>query len=221
MSQGGFLIQWGSEKLQLLPDKCIYLPKHRALLIADPHFGKAAHFRKAGIPVSENVHINDFLKIQKVLGEYPSQSVYFLGDLFHSDWNTSWNDLESFLDFFPDTTFHLIKGNHDILPDSIYRSGIWQVHESTLVIGELLLSHEPLVHIPAGLLNICGHIHPGVYLKGKGRQQLTAACFFHHNNQLIMPAFGRFTGLAKMKGQIGDIAYVVADKKVIAVDFKE
>ncbi|WP_245917274.1 ligase-associated DNA damage response endonuclease PdeM [Mongoliibacter ruber] len=218
---GGISIQWESEEMYLLPDKCIYLPSHQALLIADPHFGKAAHFRKAGIPVPENVHTNDFLKIQRLLGEFPSKAVYFLGDLFHSDWNTSWDDLESFLDFFPETIFHLIKGNHDILPAAIYRSGLWQVHESTLILGELYLSHEPLDQIPDGLLNVCGHIHPGVHLRGKGRQNLTAACFFLRRNQLVMPAFGRFTGLAKMKVQAGDVAYMVAEKKVIAIDFKQ
>lgn len=221
MSQGKLSIHWEGEELQLLPEKSIYLPKSKALLIADPHFGKAAHFRKAGVPIPESVHTNDFVKIQKLLNDYPSETVYFLGDLFHSDWNTSWNDLEVFLEYFPEISFHLIKGNHDILPAEIYRSELWQVHESTLVLERLLLSHEPLEVIQEGLLNVCGHIHPGVSLRGKGRQQLKAACFFFRQNQLVMPAFGRFTGLATIKVQEGDIAYVVADKKVIAIDFKE
>lgn len=220
-SKGEMSIKWKEEELLLLPEKCIFSKTTESLLIADPHFGKAAHFRKSGVPIPENVHVHDFLKLQQLINQYNPKHVYFLGDLFHSDFNSSWDDLETFLDYFQDITFHLIKGNHDILPEVIYRSGKWQVYDSSLKVGGLLLSHEPLSSVPEGVLNLCGHIHPGIRLKGMGRQSLTLACFFLSKNQMILPAFGRFTGLATMKAKSGDLAYAVTGKKVIAVDFME
>ncbi|WP_373520358.1 ligase-associated DNA damage response endonuclease PdeM [Aquiflexum sp.] len=215
----GYQLQWGNLTLHLLPEKAIYVEELRSLLIADPHFGKAAHFRKAGIPVSEKLHIGDLMVIQKLMQTYHPKHLYFLGDLFHSDLNIAWNDLETFAVYHPETNFHLIKGNHDILPDAVYRSDIWQVHVEPLTIGNLILSHEPMTNIPSDKINLCGHIHPGISLYGTGRQKLTLPCFFICPNQIILPAFGRFTGLYTMKCGKNDNAFVIAEKKVIPVNF--
>lgn len=212
-------VLWHETEIVLLAEKAIYLPKHQSLLIADPHFGKAAHFRKAGLPITEKVHLGDFLSIQKMIARYRPAQVLFLGDLFHSDLNNSWNDLEDFLSYIPEVNFHLIKGNHDILPKAIYRSDLWQIHQEQLIMGNLILSHEPLKEIPEGHLNICGHIHPGISLVGKGRQRLKLPCFHLSKQTLIMPAFGRFTGLALMQCEKNDACYAVAGKKVVPIDF--
>ncbi|PSL07911.1 ligase-associated DNA damage response endonuclease PdeM [Cecembia rubra] len=203
----------------LLPEKAIYLPDYKALLIADPHFGKAAHFRKAGVPVPETVHLEDYLKIKKLTETYHPKSVIFLGDLFHSDFNSSWLDLEAFRSEFNQQDFHLVKGNHDLLPEEFYRSGSWKVHEETMQMGSILLSHEPLSDLKEGIVNICGHIHPGVTIYGQGRQKLTLPCFFVSPKQIILPAFGRFTGLAKVDCGKHDKVFAVTGKKVIQVNF--
>jgi uncharacterized protein len=215
---GAYIYDWEGFSIYLLPEKAIYLPEYQVLLIADPHFGKAAHFRKAGIPVPEKVHFNDYHKILKLIQNYPVKELFFLGDLFHSDLNSSWSDLELFISQFPEIQFHLIKGNHDILGNTIYRLGIWQLHEETYNLGPFILSHEPLYSIPKGYLNFCGHIHPGISLFGSGRQSLSLPCFFVKPNLIIMPAFGRFTGLAKMQCEKNEKAFVVTDKKVIPVN---
>jgi DNA ligase-associated metallophosphoesterase len=213
------IIHFNQNDLHLLPEKAVFLPQFESLLIADPHFGKAAHFRKAGIPVTEKVHIHDFVKIQKLIERHEPTDIYFLGDLFHSDWNESWNDLELFAGNFSGCQFHLIKGNHDILPEELYRSEIWKVHPESLILGDFILTHEPMYEVPEGLFNFCGHIHPGISLYGTGRQRLTLPCFFLSGRQLILPAFGRFTGLYGMKCEKSDQAFAVTDKKVIPVNF--
>ncbi|MFD2202953.1 ligase-associated DNA damage response endonuclease PdeM [Shivajiella indica] len=217
--KGAYIFDWEGVQIHLLPQKAIYLPDYKALLIADPHFGKAAHFRKSGIPVPENVHFTDYLKIQKLFQFHPLEEVFFLGDLFHSDWNNSWNELELFLSQFQDIQFHLIKGNHDILEEPSYRSDLWKIHHETFEMGPFILSHEPMENVKNGMLNICGHIHPGISLYGLGRQNISLPCFFVRQQSIIMPAFGRFTGLAIMQCGISENAFVVTDKKVIPVNF--
>lgn len=214
-------ISFGQNDIQLLPEKAVFLPKLKAVLIADPHFGKAGHFRKSGIPVSEKVHSNDFIKIQNLIEKYHPKDLYFLGDLFHSEWNESWIDLENFAELFTDCQFHLIKGNHDILPLKLYRSEVWNVHPESLIVDDFILTHEPLESVPEGLFNFCGHIHPGISLYGTGKQRLTLPCYFRSGNQMILPAFGRFTGMYSMKCEKSDQAFAVTDKKVIPVNFME
>lgn len=204
--------------LLLLPQKAIYIEKHRFLLIADPHFGKAAHFRKAGIPISEHLHDDDLQKISQLIHQFESIDIYFLGDLFHSDLNESWWILETFIDSFPKVNFHLVKGNHDILPKACYTSGKWIIHEKPLEIGNFVLSHEPLPEVPEGKINLCGHIHPGISLRGKGRQKITLPCFFYSQRRIILPAFGRFTGLDVLACTKSDQAFVIADEVVISIN---
>jgi DNA ligase-associated metallophosphoesterase len=219
--KGAQILRIEKGEIYLLPEKAVYLPNTSSLLIADPHFGKAGHFRKSGIPVSEKVHTHDFIKIQKLIESLKPTDIYFLGDLFHSDWNESWIDLENFAELCTDCQFHLIKGNHDILPVAFYRSEIWKVHSESLILDGFILTHEPLKTVPEGLFNFCGHIHPGISLFGTGKQRLTLPCYFRSGNQMILPAFGRFTGLYSMKCEKNDQAFAVTDKKVIPVNFME
>ena len=46
---------------------------------------------------------------------------------------------------------------------------------------------------------ISGHIHPGVVLKGKGKQRITLPCYKINERRLILPAFSLFTGLNTKK----------------------
>jgi uncharacterized protein len=211
---------WQGLSLLMLPEKAIFIPHYQMLLIADPHFGKAAHFRKAGIPVPEDLHAEDLAKILSLVDRTGACQLVFLGDLFHSDYNSSWVDLENSLDRLEGrVTIHLVKGNHDILPASIYRSSKWTIHEESYQVGPLLLTHEPMDKVPEGLLNCCGHIHPGIKLRGNARQQLMLPCFYCCGNQLILPAYGRFTGLVSMTCTKSDKVYAIAGSKVIPVNF--
>lgn len=216
--KGAYVFNWEGIEIHLLPEKAIYLPDYQALLIADPHFGKAAHFRKAGIAVPEKVHFSDFQRIQLLIKRYPIKELFFLGDLFHSDLNNSWSGLELFLYQFPEIQFHLIKGNHDILGNLTYRSGLWKLHEESYELGPLVFSHESMERIKNGALNLCGHVHPGISLYGPGKQSISLPCFFVKQNLIILPAFGRFTGLAIMNCEKNESAFVVTDKKVIPVN---
>jgi metallophosphoesterase superfamily enzyme len=93
-----------------------------------------------------------------------------------------------------------------------------QVHERELKIGPFMLTHEPLENSRDDFYNIAGHIHPGVHLSGKGRQSLTLPCFCFGKHQGIMPAFGSFTGLAKINPKKDDRIFVIAEGKILKVD---
>lgn len=203
--------------MTLLKEKAIWIDELKTLLIADLHFGKAAHFRKSGIPIPEPVHDADLVQLKKLQTHFSPIHTYFLGDLFHSDWNSQWEYFQEFLEQFPKTEFHLVKGNHDILSPLAYKQSVLKIHNEPLILGNLMLSHEPLENIPTGFLNICGHIHPGVRLVGKARQSVRIPCYFLSQSRLILPAFGNFTGLALVKPKPGDKLWGITHEKIIPV----
>jgi metallophosphoesterase superfamily enzyme len=64
---------------------------------------------------------------------------------------------------------------------------------------------------------LSGHIHPGVWLHGAGRQFERFPCFWFSAQTAVLPAFGEFTGLAGVDVREGDRVWVVAGNEVIDV----
>lgn len=203
-------------ELDLLPEKAVWIDSMGILLVADLHFGKASHFRKSGVPISEKVHDKDYIRLNNLISIYSPKQVYFLGDLFHSNWNEQWEILLNFLRLFPTSSFHLVVGNHDILPWEKYQDPRLKVHAHPIVLGSLLLSHEPTPP-PAGLLTICGHIHPGILLKGRAKQRVRIPCFHYSEDVLILPSFGNFTGLSYITREKNDFIWGITEGRLIPI----
>ncbi|MFM7430468.1 MAG: phosphoesterase, partial [Flammeovirgaceae bacterium] len=72
-----------NERLELLQQKAIYMPAHRVLLLADVHFGKVNHFRKAGIPVPLKANDRNTELLIELIQQTKPLRIIFLGDLFH------------------------------------------------------------------------------------------------------------------------------------------
>jgi uncharacterized protein len=77
---------------------------------------------------------------------------------------------------FYNVDFELVLGNHDILEPEVYRSLDFET-TSELIIGNWILTNEPLIEVDSGKINPHGHIHPGIVLHGKGRQAMKFRCF--------------------------------------------
>lgn len=187
------------------------------LVLADLHLGKATHFRKAGIGVPLEVETANLDKLAQLILDHKVKRVLMLGDLFHSHHNSAWEDFKDFLSKFSTLPFVLVKGNHDILPAAAYTADNLQVYEEELVEGPFLFTHIPLAKARNELYNVCGHLHPGVLLRGRGRQSIKLPCFHFAQKVLIVPAFGAFTGTAKISSAKTDEVYAISDTTVIKV----
>ena len=204
------------ELFDLYPQKAVFWRSQETILLSDLHLGKINHFRRAGIPVPSKANDHNLeLLIDLIQVTQPSR-IICLGDLFHSHYNAEWEVFGEVVKHFSSIAFDLVAGNHDIMGSYQYqRKGI-RLHD-TLQIGDFLLTHHPLEEISAQTYNIAGHIHPGVSLRGKGRQSLTLPCFYFGERQALLPAFGKFTGLARIEPGRQDKVFVVAEDKVIGV----
>jgi len=137
--------------------------------------------------------------------------VLFLGDLFHSNQNNEWHLFAAWVEQ-QKAELVLVEGNHDVIPS-------WKFEQLGL---EVLESYTEeaffFTHFPSAQENhfvFCGHVHPGVKLKGAGLQRLSLPCFYQSHNQLILPAFGTFTGLYLLQAKEGDRVFVTTGKEVV------
>lgn len=220
-TDGRQVIETEKQALHLLKEKAVWLESSSSLLLADTHFGKAGHFRKSGIPIPENIHDHDYQRLEMIIEKFKPKAIYFLGDLFHSDLNQDWIKLKRFIQRFENIPFHLVKGNHDILPEELYTSSFLSVHEECVDLPGILLSHEPSTFQDNGNINICGHLHPGIVLHGSGKQRLRLPCFYLQQNQVVLPAFGTFTGLWTIPCHNLQQAFAVTEKMVIPINLKD
>ncbi|CAN0202613.1 unnamed protein product [Chrysoparadoxa australica] len=199
---------------QLILDalKAVFWKEESMLLLSDVHLGKAGHFRKHGIAVPMNIHEQDFKKMDFLIDKYQPKDVVFLGDLFHSDINAEW---QSFIQWMhrKSTRMILIRGNHDILPDEVYKTSKLDLLNE-LILGPFLFTHEKTT---SELYNISGHVHPAVRLKGKAKQGVSVPCFYFSNRFGLLPAFGSFTGTYKIKPLKSDQVFAATGEEVVAL----
>lgn len=205
------------QHLVLLPEKAIFWQEQETLLLSDLHLGKAAHFRKAGIPIPKKVNQHDLHRLKDVLCQKLPKKVIFVGDLFHSELNQDWWEFVEWMKQFPDVEFILVKGNHDILPADAYEGSFLRIIEKELAVSPFLLTHEPLgsKNKKEGFYTISGHVHPAVTLSGAGLQHISLPCFYFGLHNALLPAFGKFTGFYKIKPKSGEAVFAITNDRVI------
>jgi len=207
-------IQINSRDFVLHCSGALYWVEKRMLLISDAHLGKVSHFRKYGSAIPGGAIHKNFLKLNEAVAYFEPESICFLGDLFHSTLNNEWHLFKEWVEGVA-IPIVLVAGNHDIISPTKYHDiNIQIVSEWSL--GGFLLTHHPEER--EGFFTLCGHIHPSVLLAGRGRQFLKLPCFFRSPHQMILPAFGEFTGTYTMEPKEQDVVYVITKEAVLQVD---
>ena len=198
----------------LHPSGAVFWQEKKTLLLADVHLGKVAHFRKNGIPVPRKAEGAFYTKMETLFDTFPIERVLFLGDLFHSNQNNEWHLFAAWIKQ-QKAAMVLVEGNHDVIPAWKFEQLGLKVMES-LTEEAFFFTHFPIAH--ESHFVFCGHVHPGVKLKGGGLQRLSLPCFFKSHNQLILPAFGAFTGLHLLQAKEGDRVFVTTGNEVVEVN---
>lgn len=206
------------EDLVLLPEKAVFWPAKKALFVADFHLGKAASFRRAGIPLPSGTTTENVERLGRAIDKTGATQVVFLGDFLHSAQGRTastfgrfgaWRDARKSL------ALTIVRGNHDKKagdpPDA------WDVKciEAGERLGPFVLNHEP--GASRGGYALAGHIHPAVRLSASGEKSLRLPCFWFGSRCGVLPAFGAFTGSAEVLPRRGDQVFVIAEQEVLQV----
>ena len=213
----GAMVQVAGESLLLLPEKAIYWPRERMLIIADIHFGKAAAFRSLGVPVPRGTTSENLAGLDALVAAHGARQVAFLGDFLHARAAHASSTQLAMLAWrqrHPDLSLMLVRGNHDLhAGDPAAALGIALVDEPH-AIGPFAFCHHPGVDAPG--YGLAGHVHP-VYVLATRFDALRLPCFVVGEQGLILPSFGAFTGGHAVKPGPGDRIYVTSGDAVHAV----
>lgn len=207
-------INCNNQTFVLHPSGAAYWENKEMLLIADVHLGKVTHFRKHGSAVPLASILGNFDQLTAVAAYFEPKTISFLGDLFHSTINNEWRLFSDWINQL-ECEVVLISGNHDIISNSAY-DAINVLIKDEWVIDGFLLTHFP--QTKDGLFNFAGHIHPGVRLRGFGKQLLKVSCFYKNSHQMIFPAFGNFTGKFIIEPKLNDQIFVNTNDEVIEIE---
>ena len=208
--------EWGGEPPLLLAQRAVLLARYDTLVVADPHIGKAASFRRLGVAVPRGTTTETLAALGALVERHAVRRVVFLGDLLHSAhaqeaastqaalarWRSARRALE----------LTLVRGNHDERAgDPPVALGIDSVDEP-LEFGALALCHHP--EAPRGHHALAGHWHPCVQIGGRAHDRLRLPCFWFSGRVGVLPAFGAFTGMHPIRRGPGDRVFAIADEQV-------
>jgi uncharacterized protein len=204
------------EALLLLAERAAFWTRAATLLVADPHWGKAATFRAAGIPVPRGTTADGIARLDALLDRTGARRVVFLGDFLHAREGRARATLEALREWRAtrdDVEMLVVRGNHDRRAgDPPSELGIACV-DGPLVEPPFVLAHHPGVSEHGYVLG--GHLHPGADLIGPARQRERLPCFWLGPGGGVLPAFGDFTGLWPVTPAPGDRVFVIAGRQVV------
>lgn len=171
-----------------LPERALFWPERRALLVADLHLEKASWFAARGQMLPPFDSAATLTRLLALAIRTDAQEIWALGDSFHDDAGPERLDdgaLALVGRIARGRRIVWIAGNHDSdghLPGE-------RCDEAGF--GDLVLRHEAL----AGehRYEISGHFHPKLRVQGAARS-VSRPCFATGGNRLILPAFGSLTG---------------------------
>ncbi|MFD1061677.1 ligase-associated DNA damage response endonuclease PdeM [Winogradskyella litorisediminis] len=202
-----------NEVLTLTNHRAIYWQRENALILSDIHIGKTAHFRRNGIPVPDDILQKDLERLQKLILHFKAKTLLIVGDLFHAETNVDMTTFKKWLSQFEDLKLVLIKGNHDRQSKKLMTDLQIEV-EKELNLEPFTLVHEHL-KCHSEVFTISGHTHPGVLIKGKGKQKLKLPCYQISADQIILPAFSLFTGLNTASQPKDSVCYAFTDESIV------
>jgi DNA ligase-associated metallophosphoesterase len=196
---GGLALAINGEATVLRASGAMWLPDHRALIVADLHFEKGSAYARRGqlLPPYDTRETLDRLE-REVAATAPAVLI-FLGDSFHdgaAEDRLAREDAARLAALADGRRLVWVVGNHDAdgpraLPGEI-------IDEITL--GGLLLRHEPRAGHQPG--EASGHLHPAAKIAGRGGR-VRRRCFLTDGGRVILPAFGSYAGGLNVK----DVAF--------------
>lgn len=175
-----------------LADKsgALFWPDQNTLIVADLHFEKGSHVaaRGLGFPPPFDTRVT-LARLADAITRYAPDSVIALGDSLHDVYaaaRMSEDDLACLHALQADRKWWWVTGNHD--PEIPACLGGHSA--AALTLGPITFRHEPT---RGPTPEIAAHFHPAARVAVRG-QSLRRPCFVANRDNLIMPAFGAYTG---------------------------
>jgi uncharacterized protein len=209
-------IEFAGEILELLPEKAVWWPKRRTLMVADVHCGKDATFRSLGVPVPAGSTDRDLLRISALMQRTGAARLIILGDLLHARLGRHPELVECIIQWrktHPKTQMLLVRGNHDRSSGPCPEHWNIEMCEEPIEDDGFIFHHAPPDQTDRP--TFAGHVHPQVFLTDFDGSLASTPCFVRNEDCLILPSFGTFTGGYTMRPEAGRKIYIVTPRRVV------
>jgi DNA ligase-associated metallophosphoesterase len=209
--------------LALLPERAVWSAATRTLWVADLHLGKGAAFRAGGAPAPVGISEMTLRRLGAVCDRLGAARLIALGDFLHARESLSPRLTEMLVGWRRERAgivCVIVRGNHDRRAgDPPAECGFICVDEPFLAAG-VEGRHYPLEDdslLDGGPIVLAGHEHPVARLGGPGRDTVRLPCFVIEDRQIVLPAFGEFTGGSVARPRPGATIVVTTDSEVFAI----
>lgn len=217
----GVTFNAGGETLAVHPARLLYWPAAATLFAADLHLGKAAAFRRAGIPVPEGGSAADLERLGRAVEECGATRLVLLGDLLHAAGGRTQPVLDALAAWrarHPHVQVTLVRGNHDRHAGPPPAELGFALVEEPWPCGPFACRHAPQAGAEAdGRYALAGHIHPVAVLADRDGARLRLPCLHARPHGAVLPAFGSFTGGVAASPAPGDRIFVFFEGGVAEV----
>jgi len=203
-------------ELRLLPERALWCLDSATVFVADPHFGKDAHFRSAGVAVPAGTTHADLQRIERVVESTGARRLVFLGDFLHdvgSRSDETFGALRSWRRRNASLEIVLVAGNHDARAGSPPQELDIEVVNEPHFEAPFAWLHHPREVPDAHAL--AGHVHPGVRLASSRGRRMSVPIFLVTKRLTILPSFGGFTGLGIVEPRPGDRVFLCGEHAVV------
>jgi DNA ligase-associated metallophosphoesterase len=226
------------ETLWLHPQRAVWWPARRTVIVADTHFGKSALFGRHGVAVPAGSDQHDRERLTRLIEETGAARLLILGDFLHAPLEAASaeaHDLRAWAEGMRGTEICVIAGNHDRGSAGLWAAALqsperdvqwlergvrWQ--DRDLLEPPFRFTHDAGRVMPGaelspddGFFTLSGHIHPVMRLGGLRKRAPRVPVFWQRESGLVLPSFGVFTGGAVVQPDAGDHVFAVGSQSVV------
>ena len=193
--------------LILDPRKALIWPEEKSIFISDTHFGKSSIFRNFGLQIPEGSDKETLSVISGLIRDYPVKRLFILGDFVHGrlpEKHMFFNLFNMWKKSHQKLSIILVLGNHDSNLENLCLGDL-EMYDSYMV------KTTELVHDPQSATTssfISGHVHPFLNFRA-WEESLRMPIFLCSDQNIVLPAFGLFTGGKNVDLTLGQVAYAI------------
>lgn len=211
-------VSLGDEPVTLFAGRAALWERRGWLIVADVHFGKAATFRARGVPVPQGTTGDTLARLKALVRQTRPAALVFLGDLFHAaegHASSTLAELRAWRLEHAALELVLVEGNHDVAAGAPPAGLGIRIEQEPWCVGPVAFCHHP--QFVSGAHVMAGHLHPAIRISGRADDGVRLPCFWLRAGMSVLPAFGSFTGGARIDREDGDRVVAIGDERLYEV----
>jgi uncharacterized protein len=211
-------VRLGDELFTLLAGRAALWERRGWLIVADVHLGKAATFRARGVPVPQGTTGETLARLKALVRQARPAALVFLGDLFHAAEGHASGTLSELREWRLEHAaldLILVEGNHDVAAGAPPAGLGIRIEQEPWRVGSVAFCHHPQFVRDAHVM--AGHLHPAVRISGRADDGVRLPCFWLRNGMSVLPAFGSFTGGARILREEDDRVVAIGEERLYEV----